>query len=50
MPEMILGNSYEDIVEDYADLITRICILNLRNVDDAKDCFQNVLMKLFFPK
>ncbi len=50
MPEMILGNSYEDIVEDYADLITRICILNLRNVDDAKDCFQNVLMKLFLKK
>ena len=50
MPEMILGNSYEDIVEDYADLITRICILNLRNVDDTKDCFQNVLMKLFLKK
>lgn len=47
---MILGNSYEDIVEDYADLITRICILNLRNVDDTKDCFQNVLMKLFLKK
>lgn len=50
MPEMILGNSYEDIVDDYADLITRICILNLRNIDDTKDCFQNVLMKLFLKK
>ncbi|MFR6099609.1 MAG: RNA polymerase sigma factor [Longibaculum sp.] len=38
--------SFEDVLETYSDMITRICIVNLRNSDDAKDCYQNVFMKL----
>ena len=37
----------EDIIERYGDTITRICIMNLRNSDDAKDCFQEVFIKLY---
>ena len=44
---MILGMTFNDIVEKYSDMVTRICIMNLRNSDDAKDCYQNVFIKLF---
>lgn len=47
MPKMILGMTFGDILEIYSDMITRICIVNLRNSDDAKDCYQNVFIKLF---
>ena len=47
MQKIILGMSFEDVLETYSDMITRICIVNLRNSDDAKDCYQNVFMKLF---
>lgn len=39
--------TFNDIVEKYSDMVTRICIMNLRNSDDAKDCYQNVFIKLF---
>ena len=42
MQKIILGMSFEDVLETYSDMITRICIVNLRNSDDAKDCYQNV--------
>lgn len=32
-------------VEQYADVIRRICILHLKNYDDTQDIFQNVLLK-----
>lgn len=32
-------------VEQYADMIRRICILHLENYDDTQDIFQNVLLK-----
>lgn len=47
MSKMILGMTFNDIVEKYSDMVTRICIMNLRNSDDAKDCYQNVFIKLF---
>lgn len=39
--------NFEDIYYEYKDMITRISILNLRNTQDAKDCFQNVFIKLY---
>lgn len=39
--------NFNDVFSKYKDMITRICILNLRNTQDAKDCFQNVFIKLF---
>ena len=47
MSYIILEENFEDIFNEYSDMITRICILNLRNNQDAKDCFQNVFLKLF---
>ncbi len=32
-------------VEQYADMIRRICILHLENYDDTQDIFQNVFLK-----
>lgn len=41
------GLSYEEAVRKYADMITRVCIMRCGNVEDAKDCFQNVVLKLY---
>lgn len=41
------GLSFDEIVEKYSDMITRIGILNLKNSQDAKDCFQNTFIKLY---
>lgn len=48
MEKMILNMHYEEVLEQYSDMITRICILNLRNSEDAKDCYQNVFIKLYY--
>lgn len=32
-------------VEQYADMIRRICMLHLKNYDDTQDIFQNVFLK-----
>lgn len=37
----------EDVIDTYGDMVTRIYIMNLRNSDDAKDCFQEVFIKLY---
>lgn len=37
----------EDVIDTYGDMVSRICIMNLRNSDDAKDCFQEVFIKLY---
>ena len=37
----------EDVIDTYGDMVTRICIMNLRNSDDAKDCFQEVFITLY---
>ena len=42
-----MGLSFDEIVEKYSDMITRIAILNLKNSQDAKDCFQNTFIKLY---
>lgn len=40
------GLSFSQAVNEFSDEITKICIVKLRNVEDAKDCFQNVFLKL----
>ena len=32
-------------VEQYADMIRRICMLHLKNYEDTQDIFQNVFLK-----
>lgn len=41
------GLEYEQAVRKYADTVTRICIMRCGNPEDAKDCFQNVFLKLY---
>lgn len=31
---------YERIVHQYSDMVTRIAIVNVKNSDDAKDCYK----------
>ena len=32
-------------VEQYADMVQRICLVHLRNREDTEDVFQNVFLK-----
>ena len=32
-------------MEDYADMVRRICLVHLKNRHDTEDVFQNVYMK-----
>jgi len=38
---------FEAAVEEFSDLITRICIIKTGNRYDAEDCYQNVFIKLY---
>ena len=38
---------YEEVVYQYSDMVTRIAVMNVKNYADAKDCYQNVFMKLY---
>lgn len=37
----------EQAIDIYGDMVTKICIMNLKNLEDAKDCFQEVFIKLY---
>jgi RNA polymerase sigma factor (sigma-70 family) len=41
------GDAVEIAVEKYADMVRRICFLNLRNHTDLEDVFQEVFLQLF---
>lgn len=43
-------NITKELIDEYGDMVTKICIMNLRNSDDAKDCFQDVFIKLYHHK
>lgn len=34
-------------VDEYSDMVTRICFLRTGNREDAEDCWQNVFLKLY---
>ena len=42
-----INNRYRQAVEEYADMVTRLCIVHTGNYSDAEDCWQNVFFKLF---
>jgi len=44
------GLDFSQVVKEYSDDITKICVLKLNNIEDAKDCFQNVFLKLHISK
>ena len=39
--------TFEEAVETYADLVTRLCLLHLRNASDTEDCWQDVFISLY---
>lgn len=41
------GMDFEAALRKYADCITRLCLVNTGNQEDAKDCFQNIFLKLY---
>lgn len=45
---LFAGLSYEQAVRKYADTVTGVCVMRLRNMADAEDCFQNTFTKLYF--
>lgn len=42
-----IGMDFDGIVNEYSDMVTRICIVKLRNYTNAQDCYQNVFLKLY---
>ena len=40
-------SEYRQLVEEYSDMVTRICVVHTGNFSDAEDCYQNVFFKLF---
>ena len=45
-----MKDDFEFLVEKYADMVTRICFINLENRADAEDAWQNVFIELFKSK
>lgn len=50
MQRKYAGMAYEEVVRLFADDITRLCVVWMRNMEDAKDCFQNTFLKLYQTK
>lgn len=47
MMKKYAGMEYEEVVRQFADDITRLCIVWTQNEEAAKDCFQNTFLKLY---
>ena len=41
------GLTFEQAVDRYAQTVTSVCVMRLKNYPDAEDCFQNTFLKLF---
>lgn len=39
--------SYEDYLELYSNMVTRLCLVHTGNFHDAQDCYQNVFFALY---
>ncbi len=39
--------SYEEVVYKYARTVTGVCVMRLKSLVDAEDCFQNTFLKLY---
>jgi RNA polymerase sigma-70 factor (ECF subfamily) len=40
-------SSFEAVVEEFADLVTRLCCFNLNDTNQAEDCWQEVFLALY---
>lgn len=41
---------FSQLVDQYSDMVTRICLVRTGNYHDAQDCWQNVFLKLYQKK
>lgn len=41
------GMSFDEVVRKYSDTVTGVCLMRLKNMPDAEDCFQNTFIKLY---
>jgi len=39
--------SFEAVVSQYADMVTRLCCLNLNDINQAEDCWQDTFIALY---
>ncbi len=37
-------NSFDAVVSEYSDMVTRLCCLNLKDADQVVDCWQVVFL------
>lgn len=42
-----VGMSFDEVVCKYSDTVTGVCVMRLKNMSDAEDCYQNTFLKLF---
>jgi RNA polymerase sigma-70 factor (ECF subfamily) len=40
-------NSFDAVVSTYSDLVTRLCCLNLNDLSQSEDCWQEVFLALY---
>lgn len=41
------GLSFEQVVKEYNQTVVSVCVMRLKNFDDAQDCFQNTFLSLY---
>lgn len=41
------GLQFEEVVKKYNQTVVSVCIMRLKNFDDAEDCFQNTFVNLY---
>lgn len=46
MSKLFAGLTYEQTLRKYAQTVTGVCVMRLKNMADAEDCFQNTFVKL----
>lgn len=45
--KLFAGLTYEQVVHKCAQTVMGVCVMRLKNLDDAEDCFQNTFEKLY---
>ncbi|MBR2715830.1 MAG: sigma-70 family RNA polymerase sigma factor [Ruminococcus sp.] len=44
---MYAGLSFEQVVKAYNQTVVSVCVMRLKNMNDAEDCFQNTFVRLY---
>lgn len=41
------GMSFDEVVRKYSDTVTGVCLMRLKNMADAEDCYQSTFLKFY---